>query len=386
MIIFRKIKIKKYAIYIFFIVFLFSPFSISFVRNGTERDSEILHISSTDPIYINGNWSEAVSKGIASGEGTYSSPYIIQDKIINGGEYGILIENSIKVFEIRNCTIINSTISGVKLENVSYFEIRNCSIYSLKHYSNGVFLQRAKNGAIIDNKIESEGTAIYYESLGDKEPDNNTITDNMIHSDNYGIKLGESFNNTLERNKLEGCSIFTLVEGNQISLSNKVNGDSVRHYENEDKISLLGEEDVGQIILINTNNSVIQDCNVLKGTTSLTLSNSFNNTIRGNNFSQNKGYGMDLYNSNNNSIQSNVYSENAGVLINGSSSNLFSNNEVVESPNGVGLFLMNAMLNDVKGNNFSSNRFWGILGLSVIENTLLDHKMASIFLEWIPQK
>ena len=76
------------------------------------------------------NWSWAETQPwFGGGSGTPIDPYILEDLIIDGGGTTncILIQNSLKYFIIRNCTVFNSgTVlfaSGILLFNVSNSQI-----------------------------------------------------------------------------------------------------------------------------------------------------------------------------------------------------------------------------------------------------------------------
>ena len=83
-------------------------------------------------IYINNNWSDAKAAGICTGEGTFSEPYVIRDKMINGSGYesSILIENSNEYFRIENCTLFESEI-GINLYNTSNGIMNNLTFANL---------------------------------------------------------------------------------------------------------------------------------------------------------------------------------------------------------------------------------------------------------------
>ena len=55
-------------------------------NDNRNLDNKNLQISAVSgKIHINNNWSAAKSAGIATGSGTYSDPYVIEDLIIDEG-------------------------------------------------------------------------------------------------------------------------------------------------------------------------------------------------------------------------------------------------------------------------------------------------------------
>ena len=81
-----------------------------------------------NPIFIDGdatgvgahNWTWAEDQDWCRGTGTWNDPYIIENLFIDGNDLSSCIEihNSAKFLLIRNCTIFNSTSSGINFENV----------------------------------------------------------------------------------------------------------------------------------------------------------------------------------------------------------------------------------------------------------------------------
>ncbi len=67
-------------------------------------------------------------------------------------------------------------------------------------------------------------------------------------------------NNTLTNNIFVACGIVVSAStNNTINTSNKVNGKSVQYFEENNTVNINGWSDVGQLILVNCNNSVIQN-------------------------------------------------------------------------------------------------------------------------------
>jgi len=109
--------------------------------------------------------------------------YIIENLTIDATDSatgsGIIIENSIVVFIIRNCSIYNSQ-----------FDVPDA----------GILLNNTYNGTIINNNFyNNDKRAIFLENS-----DNNTISGNYVNNSIWaGIHLQESQNNTISGNIIE---------------------------------------------------------------------------------------------------------------------------------------------------------------------------------------
>ena len=107
-------------------------------------------------IYIDGNWTETKTAGICSGDGTPTSPYVIENYEIDGKEDGncITILNTYKYFVIENCTLYNATedadFAGIYVENASNGIITENLLHSSKY---GIFIRDASNINITFNKV-----------------------------------------------------------------------------------------------------------------------------------------------------------------------------------------------------------------------------------------
>ena len=98
---------------------------------------------------------------------------------------------------------------------------------------------------------------------------------------NYGPVLCRIEDFTFENNIFTGCgfNIAGWVKSMSIDTSNKVNGKSVRYYENKTGISLIEEKDVGQLLLVNVNNSEFRGFNLSYTTLGVLCLDSHYNTF-----------------------------------------------------------------------------------------------------------
>ncbi len=257
-----------------------------------------------------------------------------------------------------NCTLINNTCLG---------------------HANGIDLNGA-NCTLINNNC----TGHSYVGIS-ISGSNNILTGNYIKEGIWGgIELISARNTTLAKNVLQSCSVvvngdFDKIFPVVIQSDNTVNGRPIRAYINQSECTV--PIDTGQAILINCNSTTIANhrgqglifalCysfnntirnNLCKGGThGIYLSASENNTITGNDCTENLGNGMYLiYSANNNTIIGNNCSKNpnCGILISGCNNTVVGNN--CSENTGPGICLDNTMNDTLVGNNCTGNEVDGI--------------------------
>ncbi|MBD3196528.1 MAG: hypothetical protein GF317_15820 [Candidatus Lokiarchaeota archaeon] len=377
-------------------------------KNGTHLIVSYYNNSMT-PIYIDGdaqgvgaqNWTWAASQPWCTGNGTESEPYIIANITIDGQFSGSCIEirDSVVFFKIENCTILNSGSSGNF--GIGLNQVQNGTIFKNQIYNNlgraGIYVSTSNFNNISGNLcLNNSGYGILLESSNDNFIQENNCSintggiilgsfsiGNLVSgnncSDNYiGITIQNSSNNTLSNNTLVGCGIATQAHNNNIDISNKINGKSVRYYENQKGIILSDEEDVGQVILVNCSDSLIQNLEISKTTMGIQLYYSNNNTISSNNFSDNN-YGIELEFSHYNAINGNNCSNNndMGIILFVSNFTKISEN-ICDNNIKEGIYLYSSYYCEVNQNNCSENNA-GILLYAgsnkniISENTLLNN-------------
>ncbi len=188
---------------------------------GDERDEMEVFSGTTDirvnrisrsPIRINNNsdfMSQATAEGW-SGNGTQLNPYIIENYDIDaeGAGNAIYIGNTTAYFIIRGCEVYNTSYqysapysrgSGITLYNVQNGIVEN-NILRDNPDDEGIYLESSSQNSIVNNTIFNDyyGITLYYSS-------NNKIYDNNISSTGYhGIYLWGASNNTLLNNSISG--------------------------------------------------------------------------------------------------------------------------------------------------------------------------------------
>ncbi|MFX0026198.1 MAG: nitrous oxide reductase family maturation protein NosD [Candidatus Hermodarchaeota archaeon] len=376
-----KKKSKTSIIFLMTLVILFAfsqiittnlNFKISEFTDSNFIDNENLKLSVVSgKIHIINNWTEARDRGICTGSGSYSDPYVIEDLEIDGEGRGscILIGNSDVFFQIKHCKFYNassfcdgmicSTHAGIKLYDVSNAQIvdNDCS------YNNdiGIFLWDCNNNAISGNLINNNqyGIGIY---LWDSN--NNTISGNFLNNNQYGIYISGYSKNTLSGNIMNDCGLkfrvgshLDQLRSHDIDTTNLVNGKPLYYYSDE---VFLGSDDftnAGQVILLNVNDSTISNLYILRASDGISLYYCNNNTIARNIMDNNFEDGIFLDSSHNNKISmNNLNNNNNGIFLTESNNNEISTN-VVKNNNRHGIenwfcdnnsFLDNIVSNNVE--------------------------------------
>jgi parallel beta-helix repeat protein len=234
-----------------------------------------------------------------------------------------------------------NTLSG---NNVSYNSYDGISLRSsstntlsentINNNDRGIDLSDSSTNTLSGNTVSYNS----YDGISLSSSSNNTFTGNTVNNNDCGIDLAYSSTNTLSENIMNGSGLmFYKSYDNNIDTSNKVNDHSVRYYENTPGVYLSGESDVGQVILVNCDDSIIEglyfsetsvgiavhdsvNCSISENTIihckdGISLYFSSTNTLSRNTASNNTGDGISLYSSSNNTLTGNTASYNANYGI-----------------------------------------------------------------------
>ena len=356
--------------------------------------------NSAEPFYINAtatgvgahNWSWAKSQPWCIGNGTWDSPYVIENLTINAQNQTdcIRIKHSLTPFIIRNCTILNGTkkfteISGgwIVLENVTNGKLINNTIIDNNFF--GIALQSSNNITVYDNYLTDnirEGIQIFYSSsennisnnrilrsgnsgisLTDKS-NNNTLSDNIIRNNTQnGIKIQYSYNNTILNNSI----IKNYQDGISLSGCNKTKIFHNTVFNNSDNGIGLYDSCIQQ--KISNNNVTLNEFGI-------TLAKSLNNEIFNNSFSKNRHNGISVEDaSHNNTINNNTarYNDYNGIRIWSSNNNTIINNDIGNNQR-YGLHLLKSNYTYILENDvFNSSLYAGIYIEDGLNNTLINN-------------
>ncbi|MHA1611939.1 MAG: NosD domain-containing protein [Promethearchaeota archaeon] len=298
-----------------------------------------------DPIYIDGNAMLATFIGTEglSGDGTYVSPYIIEDFIIDASTaHGIEIKNTDSYLIVRNCSVSGGASSeneGIVIYNVSNINLSNNDFTT---NAVGIQLSLSSNFSLSGNDASfNSGSGIYLFMSSNYNLSNNNARYNgfvgifLINSINiivlgnkaennklYGIVLISPINCTLSGNLVKGAGfqVYGTTIDTHIDTTNKVNNKSLRYYEGIPDVHLSWESDVGQVILVDCNDSVIEGLTISDTNFGITLINSDNCLISDNTLNDCFYYGFYVSSSNNNIFTGNMMNR-AGLGIRSSYNN-----------------------------------------------------------------
>ena len=341
-------------------------------RDGSNLDNKNLNLSAVSgKIHIinNSGWVDFRNAGNCTGNGTYSDPYVIEDLVIDGGGFGscILIENSTVFFRIENCTVYNSggfyvTEIGLSLHAGIKLSYVNNSLIIDNDSSVGWYGFRIENS---DNNTISGNTLNYNEyGIYISDSNNNTISGNSLNYNEYGISLLGS-NNTISGNVMNECGLsingpLEKIVSNGIDSTNLVNGKPLYYYANEVNLGPNNFTNVGQVILVNCNDSLVSNLNVSDSSIGISLHYCNNNTISGNTANNNL-YGIYLFYSDNNTVSGNTANNNndIGIVLDNSNNNTISGN-TVNYNDFFGIDLWTSNYNAISGNTANNNIDSGI--------------------------
>jgi len=267
---------------------------------------------------------------------------IVEDNKVNGkplvyleGESDEFIDNAGQVILVKckNITIMNSELTNTDI-GIELFESDNCLISNNNigsNYWHGIFLWYSNN---------------------------NSISENIISSNNYGIYLWYSNKTMIRKNEFINNGLFVDDSYGNIVEDNKVNGKPLVYLESEsDRII----DNAGQVILVKCKNITIMNSELTNTDVGIELWQSDNCLISNNNISSNNRYGIFLYDLNNNYISNNNISSNNydGILLWNSNNNSISKNNI-SSNNDNGIELSDSNNSNISKNNISSNNGNGI--------------------------
>lgn len=293
------------------------------------------------PIFIEGNDALATfidDEGL-SGNGTSTSPYVIENFIIDVHTVtGILIRHTDAHLIIRDCSI---TSGGYPTIRIHLFNATNVNISNNYVVSGGfgIVLENANNNSIFSNTNPS----IFLNFSG-----NNILSKNTVK----GIQLVESSNNILSENFINNDEHVHPLSGIRLTSScnntlsgNNISGNHFGIYLNPGKNNTLTKN------IVNNNMEI-----------GIWLYYSDNNTLSGNNASINYSSGIRLSGSNNNTLTRNIayYNHADGIRLGGSSNNILYQNNASYN-NEYGIYLSSGCYeNTLSENNVDNNYLGGI--------------------------
>ena len=259
----------------------------SMAGNGSLVESQAYTVS--EPFNISSDDEFHSSPMVSGGDGSAGNPWIIENLEIegNGSSNCIVIMDTSDHFILRNC-FLHGVSPGLALVRTSNAVIHNNTITT--NNSTGISILGSENNTIDGNNITGNYNGIFFDAsyyYDFEECKDNTISNNLLASNHYGIHItylegGTIQNNTLDNNvygiyiewgvedlvimnnTMFGDGISSINgDGHVISTSNTVNGKPIYYYKNHNGGTVPAG--AGQIILANCTGMKVIDQNLSGG-------------------------------------------------------------------------------------------------------------------------
>ena len=282
---------------------------------------------------------------------SYSDQNYMDGNQISENRYGIIQYGS------SNNTITNNTIEN--------------------NYAAGVYLRLANNNNVSHNIVVNSWNGILLYSSS-----NNTLYQNNA-SGNWvgGIYLLSSEYSTLVNNVMYEDSVFidgellTHWNTHSIDISNTVNGKPLYYWRNQTSGTIpVG---VGEVILANCTNIIIDGQDVSNGSCGIETGFTSNTLIRNNTADPSNAYGVYLYKTENTTVFNTSTGSrflHHGIGLKLSNNNLIENNSAKSSLGG-GIIVWNSNNNTLRHNMVSNNSHYGI-HLTGSDNNIISNNTA----------
>jgi len=377
--------------------------------NNTVSGSLIAN-NTGDGIYLeHGFLNNVFGNTITNNEGigvyvNYGSNTTVSENTITNNTSGVRVDHTSTDNWISGNTIANNTVDGVQI--IRFSDENTVSGNNITDNRHGILVSDSNNHTISGNYIAKHNDGLFFSSSSNNTVSGNTITqaisdgiifwmncfdntisgNDVVNSSGHGIRIYYSSNSLLFDNFLVGNKFGFSVGGfglsqflHSIDTSNLVDGKPVYYLTNQRGIIVNSSShpQIGYLALINstnvtvenqtlvgngvglqlayTNNSRILTSYIANNGEGVRLDNSFNNTISGNNITNNKNRGVYLKSSSNNTVSGNTLtsSNQEGVYLESSSNNTVSGNIIAN--NSYGVYLVEAFFNTVSGNTITNS-------------------------------
>ncbi|MFX1570122.1 MAG: NosD domain-containing protein [Promethearchaeota archaeon] len=378
--------------------------------------------------------------------------------------------NGISLTLCRNITLFNNDLSynnvqGIHVEESSYVNLTNNKANNCKYeytwdtIGKGIYMVDCSNCIIVGNTASDNTDAGIYIWKGDNctfhgntmnsnqrgfrlSDSNDIIVSGNILNDNYnGITLYDCYEHDLIGNIIDNCQYYGIyieqdsanitLSGNQLSntgvyldsqgtlkyltsqeidITNLANGKPIYYYANQSGLLSTDFTNAGQIILVNVQNSVMDDLQIYNTSNAITMIYCDGNTISNCDFKYNRMNALEMWYSNNTVIKSNTVDNNfetgfyliqshynnitdntltddpvnnphAGIRMDTCNHNFISKNHIFDCMAGLEL---HGEYNTISDNNVSSNVDEGIrlehYGNNIIENNIVNDNEHGIML------
>ncbi|MHA1996562.1 MAG: NosD domain-containing protein, partial [Promethearchaeota archaeon] len=235
---------------------------------------------------------------------------LLQNNSLNAIYFGAISSNNSAI----NNTCLGNRVNGIIISQGASNLVSN-NVISGSYY--GITISWSNNNTIFNNNVSD---CFYYGlkiSTGDfTNASSNTLENNTAG----GIFIQNTKNATFSDNQMFLCSV--ILEGSVESIStdlldnsNKINGKSLYFFVNGTSLTSSNYSDPGQLILVNCNDSLIQNVNISNTTAAILILYGENNTFSNNSIYSSK-QGISIIDSLNFTIKNNsFYSCEKGINI-----------------------------------------------------------------------
>jgi len=246
-------------------------------------------------------------------------------------------------------TIIDGNSSGTSIMCSEESDARICN-FTIQNGQNGVSLYQTTNITISQNLVQNvSGSGIFIEDSGQAHVKGNEIVNNGVGVASWDYVTDCVF----EENNIAGNAEGGINAGESFWLENSIIGNNItdnQYY----GISLYSYHAMA------SGNSIVGNSIANNEGGILLYSSCVNNTVSENNISANAGWGISLESgSSNNTISGNIITDNENGILMNTGMSICSNNSVVrnklEANDGYGILLQYAINNSLSGNNIANN-------------------------------
>ena len=282
---------------------------------------------------------------------SYSSFINITDNTASNNEAGISLYGS------ENCTIsgneVNNNADVINFwgYGINIGDSENCTISentASNNYESGLQVWYSEELDIFGNTFNYNRYGIQTSDIVECNIEGNIINGAVSFVDNWDVGIylfssygGQSANNTLKNNLMTNCGLLLgnyenleHMTSQDIDDTNLVNGKPLYYYTNQIGLISTDFTNAGQVFLINTNNSVVDNLLFSNTTVGIQSFYSHDNTISNCEFKHNKQNSFELWYSNDNEIDGNTFGDTNGyhLWLEYSNGNHITDNSITDDP------------------------------------------------------
>ena len=211
------------------------------------------------PVLIDGDANFTSENGVTGGIGTLEDPYVIEGWTIDGSlANGVDIRNTEAHFIVRGVTVINLVPPGFG---------RGSGWYPPINGGCGVLLYNTSNGAVESCTLTDNEYGIFVEGSSDAVLRENNVSETAGNNVRCGVTISHSLRVRIEGNTFQNNGIvfdgtsLQHFNSHDVAASNTVGGRPVEYVKDSSNWD-LGEQEAGQIIVVNCSSFTLSDTSV----------------------------------------------------------------------------------------------------------------------------